>query len=62
MERNFEREKKELFDKIGKTYNMVLSASYEGNVSSRMVTVILFNEKFYITSMGSEKLEQIEGK
>ena len=47
MKRNFEREKKELFDKIGKTYNMVLSASYEGNVSSRMVTVILFNEKFY---------------
>ena len=60
MERNFEKEKKELFDKIGKSYNMVLSASYEENVSSRMVTVILFNEKLYITSMGSEKLEQIE--
>ena len=60
MEKNFEKEKKELFDKIGKTYNMVLSASYEGNVSSRTVSVILLNEKFYITSMGSEKLEQIE--
>ena len=47
MEKDFEKEKEELFNKIGKTYNMVLSASYEGNVSSRMVTVILFNEKFY---------------
>ncbi len=60
MEKNFEKEKKELFEKIGKTYNMVLSASYEDNVSSRMVSVILFNEKFYITSMAGEKLEQIE--
>ena len=60
MERNFEKEKKELFGKIGKTYNMVLSSSYGGNVSSRMVSVIRLNEKFYITSMDSEKLEQIE--
>ena len=60
MERNFEKEKNELFAKIGKTYNMVLSTSDMGNVSSRMVSVISYNEKLYITSMKSEKLEQIE--
>ena len=60
MERNFEKEKNELFTKIGKTYNMVLSTSDRENVSSRMVSVISYNEKLYITSMKSEKLEQIE--
>ena len=60
MERNFEKEKEELFDKIGKTYNMVLSTSNKDKVSSRMVSVISYNEKLYITSMKSEKLEQIE--
>ena len=60
MKRDFEKEKKELFDKIGKTYNMVLSASYNDSVSSRMVSVISYNEKLYITSMKNEKLEQIE--
>ena len=60
MERNFEKEKSELFAKIGKTYNMVLSTSDRENMSSRMVSVISYNEKLYITSMKSEKLEQIE--
>lgn len=57
---DFEKEKKELFDKIGKTYNMVLSTSYMENVSSRMVSVISYNEKLYITTMKQEKLEQTE--
>ena len=60
MERNFEKEKKELFDKIGKTYNMVLSTLDKNEVSSRMVSVISYNEKLYITSRKSEKLEQIK--
>ena len=60
MERNFEKEKNELFAKIGKTYNMALSTSDGKNVSSRTVSVISYNEKLYITSMKSEKLEQIE--
>ena len=64
MEKNFEKEKEELFSKIGKTYNMVLSTSDEGNVSSRMVSLISYNEKFYITSMKNreydEKLKQME--
>ena len=57
---DFEKEKKELFDKIGETYNMVLSTSYMENVSSRMVSVISYNEKLYITTMKQEKLEQTE--
>ena len=60
MEKDFEKEKEELFNKIGKTYNMVLSTSDKENVSSRMVSLISYNEKFYITSMQNEKLEQIE--
>ena len=39
---------------------MVLSTSDGKNVTSRMVSVISYNEKLYITSMKSEKLEQIE--
>ena len=60
MEKDFEKEKEELFNKIGKTYNMVLSTSDKENVSSRMVSVISYNEKLYITSRKSEKLEQIK--
>lgn len=60
MERDFNKEKEDLFNQIGKTYNMVLSTLDNNNVYSRMVYVISYNEKLYITSMQGKKLEQIE--
>ena len=60
MKKDFFKEKELLWKKLGNTSNMVLSTSACDIVTSRMVSVILFNDSFYLSSLRPLKKEQIE--
>lgn len=57
----FESKIKEFFYNIGNHKTMVLSTSFNDKVTSRMMSVILFDEKFYFqTDMTFRKYEQMK--
>lgn len=56
----FEYKKKEFFNKFEKAKPMVLSTCVDNAVSSRMVNIILYNEKFYFqTHRTTKKYKEI---
>lgn len=44
---SFETKKFEIFSNLGESKNMVLSTSYKDKVTSRMMSVIIFDGEFY---------------
>lgn len=44
---SFELKKEEIFSNFGYSKNMVLSTSYQDKVTSRMMSVIIFDGEFY---------------
>lgn len=50
-----------LFKDLGEHRNMVLSTSFEDNVTSRMMSIIILNDVFYFqTDKNSEKYKQLQ--
>ena len=57
---SFEFKKVEIFSNIGESKNMVLSTSYQDKVTSRMMSVIIFEGEFYFqTDKNFRKYSQI---
>ena len=58
---SFELKKEEIFSNFGYSKNMVLSTSYQGKVTSRMMSVIIFDGEFYFqTDKNFRKYNQIK--
>ena len=58
---SFELKKEEIFSNFGYSKNMVLSTSYQGKVTSRMMSVIIFDGEFYFqTDKNFMKYNQIK--
>lgn len=58
---SFEFKKEEIFSNFGYSKNMVLSTSYQDKVTSRMMSVIIFDGEFYFqTDKNFRKYNQIK--
>lgn len=58
---SFENKKEEIFLNFGNSKNMVLSTSYQDKVTSRMMSVIIFDGEFYFqTDKHFRKYNQIK--
>ncbi|MDO5764946.1 MAG: pyridoxamine 5'-phosphate oxidase family protein [Elusimicrobiales bacterium] len=58
---SFEFKKVEIFTNFGESKNMVLSSSYQDKVTSRMMSVIIFDGEFYFqTDKNFRKYSQIK--
>lgn len=58
---SFELKKEEIFSNFGYSKNMVLSTSYQDKVTSRMMSVIIFDGEFYFqTDKNFRKYNQIK--
>lgn len=58
---SFEFKKAEIFSNFGNSKNMVLSTSYQDKVTSRMMSVIIFEGEFYFqTDKNFRKYNQIK--
>ena len=58
---SFELKKEEIFSNFGYSKNMVLSTSYQDKVTSRMMSVIIFDGEFYFqTDKNFMKYNQIK--
>lgn len=58
---SFENKKEEIFLNFGNSKNMVLSTSYQDKVTSRMMSVIIFDGEFYFqTDKNFRKYNQIK--
>lgn len=58
---SFENKKEEIFLNFGNSKNMVLSTSYQDKVTSRMMSVIMFDGEFYFqTDKNFRKYHQIK--
>ncbi|MGN0509025.1 MAG: pyridoxamine 5'-phosphate oxidase family protein [Ruminococcus sp.] len=58
---SFEFKKVEIFSNFGESKNMVLSTSYQDKVTSRMMSVIIFDGEFYFqTDKNFRKYSQIK--
>lgn len=58
---SFEFKKAEIFSNFGESKNMVLSTSYQDKVTSRMMSVIIFDGEFYFqTDKNFRKYHQIK--
>lgn len=58
---SFEFKKVEIFSNFGESKNMVLSSSYQDKVTSRMMSVIIFDGEFYFqTDKNFRKYSQIK--
>ena len=58
---SFEFKKVEIFSNFGESKNMVLSSSYQDKVTSRMMSVIIFEGEFYFqTDKNFRKYSQIK--
>ncbi len=59
--KDFDERVKQLFCEIGQCMKMVLSTSYNDCPTSRMMSIIVFNEKFYFqTDKNFRKYEQLQ--
>lgn len=57
----FERERNQIFAELGDHIKMVLSTSYQDQVTSRMMSVLLIEEKFYFqTDCEMRKYQQLQ--
>lgn len=58
----FEEKYKEFYEILGESKKMVLSTSLNDNVTSRMMSIIILNEKLYFqTDRTSKKYRQLKG-